>query len=515
MRSASLRQTGAFALLAGVLLVGAPAAAQVRVREAPKEASAKANTTYVVAGPQELIDAAAPLLKHRGGEFQIKTVVWAAPARGPVLKAQIKRHDPRYLLLLGDIDVVPTFVVSKAATDRPYGDWNDDGFPEVAIGRIPLSDPRQVRAVCERIVAYETTRPAGLWQRQCALLANEGRFAPAIDQLIEQVFTRVIKQVLPTPYDVDLTYANPKSPYCYPPAGFAGRVSERLNEGALVFAYIGHGNKRSFDTLQIPQSDGKTKRYRVLDVRDVPRLALAKRSPIVVAIACWTGQLDGKQASIGETLMASSDGPVAFFGASRISHPLHNALLAKELVYEFFHGQGPVRLGPALDRARTALVNGRPNDKIRAQVLGMGSLFVKSDEIESEMPRHVDMYNLFGDPAMVLARPEGQVKLEAFREGGEIVVKGTIHPAKGRMSVRISVETDRDGMAQPQPTTDNETGAQRYARANDKVLRATFVVSDATGKFTARLPAPRRGARFVKVFATDGTKSAIGGTPLR
>ncbi|MGE0708360.1 MAG: C25 family cysteine peptidase [Planctomycetota bacterium] len=478
--------------------------------------------SYLAVGPDSLLAAAKPLLEHRAGALKVSTLSVPASIAAEALAAQIKQRQPRYVLLLGDVDRVPTFVVREAATDRPYGDWDGDGFPEAAIGRIPLDDPGAVRRVAERTIRYEREREAGLWQKQLALLANEGRFSPAIDQVIEQVFARVIKQVLPTGYDVDLTYANPRSMYCFPPRHFSARVLERLNEGALVFAYIGHGAKQSLDELEVPrESGGGVERFPVLSARDAGRLQLGRCSPVTIAIACWTACIDGQRPSLGESLLAAPQGPVAFFGASRVSHPVHNALLAKELVAELFaKHSAPVRLGPALDRARKALVRGRAGDQLRLQLVGMASLFMKKEELQGEMPRHVDMYNLLGDPALVLARPEGSIDLSAGTHPPSsygIKVRGFVSLER-KMPVRVTFETPREATARP--PREGETPEERYGRANDKVLATELTVCDEKGQFEVYVRLPVEVGRkhpvvLVKAFACDGKQSAQGGLEFR
>jgi len=478
---------------------------------------------YLVVTPQKLAKGIQPLLTHRRAGM-LKATAFLVPhgsiaERREAIRAEVARVKPKYLLLVGDVDQTPTFVVRKCATDRPYGDFDGDGFPEVAIGRFPSNDLSVIQRVVARTIHYETKLKPGLWQRQCALIAGEARFSPMIDKAIEGVFTRVIKETLPLGFDVDLTYANPNSAYCYPPEGFADRVVERLNEGALVMAYIGHGSKRSVDQLTVQGKKGQpAKRYRVLDVRDLPRLRQGGPPPIVFAIACWNGNLDGKQQSIGEEMFAAPGGPVAFFGASRISHPVHNALLAKELIADLFLPDTPPVLGPALDRARRALAQGRKGkaDPIRDQVLTLAGAFVGEDVIQSEMPRHVDMYNLFGDPALKVAVPLKSIDLEATlsaaRPDPDLFVTGRVRGLHGRVPVRITLEVQRD--LDVRPGHKGETRLERYARANEKVLRTELTGTAENGVFKAviKLPADRpQGPLILKAYAQDKHQSAVGG----
>ncbi|MBL4844434.1 MAG: hypothetical protein JKY65_02815 [Planctomycetes bacterium] len=518
----------ALASLTLALALGGPSWGQ----EAPTGVETDRFDGYLVVTPQKLAKEIVPLLKHRRtpsrGHAPLRATVFFPPQvpaaeRRQAIVDEVKRVKPRYLLLVGDIDQVPTFVVRKCATDRPYGDFDGDGYPEVAIGRFPTNDPTAIRRIVARTIRYETKLKPGAWQRQCALIAGEARFSPMIDRAIEGVFTRMIKETLPLGYDVDLTYANQNSPYCYPPERFADRVIERLNEGALVMAYIGHGNKRSVDRLTVAGAKGQpSKSYRVLDVSHLPRLRKGGPPPIVFAIACWNGNYDGARQSIGEEMLAAEGGPVAFFGASRISHPVHNGLLAKELIAEIFLPTRSPRLGPALDRARKALALGRPGkvDEIRDQVLALAQAFVGETVINEEMPRHVDMYNLFGDPALVVATPRRTLSIKgvvsAGRPNPDVLVTGRVRGLRGRVPVRITLETQRDKDARP--TRPGETRLERYARANDKVLKTELcgTAEDGTFRVTFKLPADRpKGPLILKAFAQDKTSCAIGGVVLQ
>lgn len=464
---------------------------------------------YVAVVPPALRAAVKPLLSHRKAEGLDVELVDPSGQTAQALRRTVLERAPRYVLLVGDVDLVPAFEVAEATTDRPYGDADDDGLPEASVGRIPSSEPAAVQRVVAATLAYETKPDAGAWRKQCSLVAGEGRFGPAADKLIENMFQRVVSKNIPLAYDVDLTYANATSPFCYPPERFAERVVSRVNEGALVVAYVGHGAERSVDELTVTGPNGKVKSYDVLDASRVPAID-SRGAPIMVAIACWTGRYEAQRPCIGEELLLTGKGPVAFLGATRISHPICNAVLAIGLVGQLF---GDVeRLGPAVDAAEKSLVvdNGDP---IRREIVTMSMMFMPVEELKAEMPRHVDMYNLLGDPALRLRRPSRAGTLEAALEepaqdgsttaapAPTVVVRGEVPGAATTATVTLEVERER--MARPTPPA-NETPLERYARANDRVL-ATAVVRVTDGRFEARLPLPAGvlpRTHVVKAFVT-------------
>ena len=476
---------------------------------------------YLIVCPAGLADAVEPLADFRREQgFEVARYLCPrlpASERREEIRREVTRRKPHFLLLVGDAEAIPPWIRDDVATDRPYGDADDDGFPEASVGRLPSGDPAVLAGMVGKIVAYESRRDGGTWRKQCALVAGEARFSPLLDSLIEDLFRGIVTRAIDPAYDVDVTYANPRSPYCYPPERFADRVVERLNEGALVFAYVGHGAPDGVDHLIVRSPGGSAAVHDVLDVDSVPRLRSGVGSPLFIAIACSTGWYDGKRPCIGEELLAAAGGPVAFFGASRESNPVPNALLASQIVAQIFRDTGPIRLGPALDRAERAMAQGPTqgtSDPIRARVLGLAALLAPDEVKEGILPRHVDMYNLFGDPALSLARPDGEIEFAGPRTaspGAELVVEGRV-PTLPAREVRVTLEVARDRMAHAEPEG-GESPLERYRRANDKVVLAATVVPDPQGAFRAVLVLPAslaRGSYLVKAFAAGADTCATG-----
>lgn len=469
---------------------------------------------WLAACPAPLQGALGPLVEARRAEGLRVEVLGLDPAAGPGgarerVLARVRAARPRYLLLVGDVDAIPEFVVADAITDRPYGDTDGDGLPDVAVGRIPTGDAGELARVVRHLLAYEREAPAGPWRKECALLAGEGGFGPAADAAIEQVFSRAVAERIHPGYDVELLWASPRSPFCFPPEELGEYVAGRVDRGALFMAWVGHGQVESVDDLAVRLPDGTTRRYPILDLARVPALRTA-RAPVFVAIACYTGRFSAPGRSIGEALLLSGQGPVAFLGASEVSHPVLNGLLGLALVDELLSGTGPLRLGPAVDRARIQLIRPKREDALRAFAVNMGRLADPNLSLERELPRHVDMYNLLGDPATRLMRPGEAIELAAGEAvaGGALRVTGRL-PA-GLPGVTLTLEAPRDRKIPAGPAGEGER--ERFARANDRVLTTRVVRAGPEGQFQAELPVPpgARGRCFLKAFACDGPRSALG-----
>ena len=75
---------------------------------------------------------------------------------GLYLAATPEQPAPTFVLLVGDVDQVPTFRgVQYSATDRPYCDVDGDMFPDMYYGRWSAALPSQVAAIVAKTLTYE------------------------------------------------------------------------------------------------------------------------------------------------------------------------------------------------------------------------------------------------------------------------------------------------------------------------------------------------------------------------
>jgi hypothetical protein len=82
---------------------------------------------------------------------------------------------PAYVLLLGDAEHIPCFyeithlkdtesykyglMQGKIASDRYYGDTNDDGIADIFVGRLPVDTAEEAKITLDRVMNYERTPP--------------------------------------------------------------------------------------------------------------------------------------------------------------------------------------------------------------------------------------------------------------------------------------------------------------------------------------------------------------------
>ena len=82
-----------------------------------------------------------------------------------------------------------TTVSLEAASDDWFGDRNDDGLPELAIGRLPVRTVAEADIVVEKLVAYDGASAA--WADGVLFVADENDadydFEGQSDQLALQI----------------------------------------------------------------------------------------------------------------------------------------------------------------------------------------------------------------------------------------------------------------------------------------------------------------------------------------
>ena len=483
-------------------------------------ASARAEDVLVVA-PADLQPALAEWTAHR--TRQGHTVAVRAP--GDDVAATVKAAHAasggalRFVMILGDADRVPCAyrpVVATAkwetepqiATDAPYADVDGDGVPDLAIGRVPADSADEARAYFARVVLSETSGDTGDWRRRVNVIAGTGGFGPIQDAAMEQMTKQYLTKDVPPEFLVTGTYGNPLSAWCPPPAEFASTVLERFAEGALVVTYIGHGNPNELDRVRV----GRDK-FPILGPAEVAKLECRRGPPVAVLIACSTGRFDGERDCLAEEMLRRPTGPVAVIGASRVSSPYSNSILAKEMLHALFDTKAATA-GELLLTMKQRLVTPREGDAERKQIEGLAATFYDPDPARREADRreHLSLYNLLGDPCSRIARP-APLPLDAagtVTAGASLDVTGTA-PAAGVLVVEIARRRDSAVAIGSRKTADDWRDTYRRANALEIARVETKVPA---GAFRVTVPVPsdaKTGPGYVRAYFEGGGTGAAGG----
>ena len=219
---------------------------------------------------------------------------------GFVLLAGSASADPRNFLGYGDFDLVPTEFVDAtynyAASDDWLVDFNNDGLPELAIGRLPVRDSTQAAAVVQKLVGYAGTAGAD-WRRTAVLVSDTA----TSDFDFPAASTAVAAQI---PTSMFLTQIF-RGDFADDTAAHAAVVGA-FDQGALLVNYMGHSSETAWDG-------------NLLSMDDVPLLTNGAKLPFVSSMTCWTGWFaDPYGETLGESLLKTPQGgAIAVWAALR------------------------------------------------------------------------------------------------------------------------------------------------------------------------------------------------------
>ncbi len=500
----------------------------------------------VVVCPSVFDAAISPWIAHRTAQGHRITVVRTSPDVSNIQR-QIREIAQggrlKYVVLVGDappiteradespappLRTVPTAYVPakinvlwgsepEIATDNPYADLDDDGLPDLALGRLAVDTPAELEAVVDKILNYERNGNFGPWRRRINLVAGVGGFGSMADKALEIGAKSLIKSRVPAPYETTMMYGSWRSPYCPDPREFHRHAVDRLNEGCLFWVYIGHGHVQQLDRVHVP--DGT---HHILDIRDIRKLQCRQGLPIAFFMACYTGAFDARVDCLAEEMLCSPGAPVAVIAGSRVGMPYGMSVLATELLDAHFN-QRAETLGDVLLLAKRNMVGEPTNDDVRPALDLLAKLIspVKTD-LRAERLEHVQLFNLLGDPLLRLPRPQSlRVDSAPTVTAGTRLSVTCVSELAGQATVELVVRRDHLRFKPPSRSTFSSNGttlaeySDVYRRANDGRYGAASL-SVRPGRFeTGRdVPSEARGECQVRVYVEGQEGAAVGSTEV-
>jgi hypothetical protein len=242
--------------------------------------------------------------------------------------------DPRNYLGAGDFDIVPTRLIDttyiETASDDWFADFDDDGLPEMYVGRLPVRTPAQATAVVSKLISYDSS----IATKSVLLVAdrNDGfNFEQASDRLVSVV-----------PPDTTVWEV------------FRGRLDDgaakkqlidSINAGQSIVNYTGHGSANMWRSL-----------FATSDIQLLQNRTL----PIFITMTCLNGFIqDPVTESLSKGLInAERGGAVAVWTSSGMTVPAEQALINQQLYRMLFASEWnrgrELTIGEAVARAKSA-----------------------------------------------------------------------------------------------------------------------------------------------------------------
>ena len=340
-------------------------------------------------------------------------------------------------------NLIPTFQYAA-----PEGQGaSDNGFvavkpgsdlPQLAVGRFPVVEPAEVTAIVDKTIAYLEHRHTGAWQRDITLISTSevASFKGDSDKIAADLERRG--------FVVDNVYTafEEKDHARYQDARKI--LKHDLDKGNVLVHFLGHGGQ--FIWRVGPIGD-------LFTLDDVDALTNAGMYPMVLSMTCFSAPFDHPtEDSIGERFLRDpGKGAIAFFGASWMNWP------------------NPVNSRAMIESLLT------PGESI-----GNAIVAVKHKATD---PVFVQMYNLLGDPAVVLSLPRQALPMDVERGRWETRVNVRIPAADFGGHVDVDwLDKNGDRLASAR----YEARDVQFSLAPpDKAVRVQVYVADTRNGLTA------------------------------
>lgn len=303
---------------------------------------------------------------------------------------------PSYVLLMGDSEYIPCFyelthasdegrtdalMQGKVASDRYYGDTNEDGIADIFVGRLPVNTADEALIAVDRIISYERAPPDpeinADFYTNFAAVAYFDDYDPR-DGYADTRFVRTSEDICLYlqdagysgqriySHDTGVEPTNWTKEFVFENDGGGGRslpdhlldpsfrwnastmdIADAINGGAFLVTYRGHGSRFMRSTPRGWSHVGGWIQPEFQEY-DVTALANSSLAPVVFSVTCMTGWFDNEtddpryemysDGSVVRTYESESDdeslcenfitnpngGAVGVIGATRVSYSGRN-----------------------------------------------------------------------------------------------------------------------------------------------------------------------------------------------
>jgi hypothetical protein len=353
-------------------------------------------------------------------------------------KASSQADQPKYLLLFGDgsfdnmsnhknnTNFILTYQSLNSlgptrsyVTDDFFGILDDGenvitGLLDIGIGRLPVSTVEEAQSVVDKIIHYSDSVTRGEWRNMICFIGDDEdnnihmRDANSLANQVNGSNPAYITQKI---FLDAFPQVSSPSGEAYPEVNAA--ITDRINSGALIINYVGHGNERGL------AHEG------ILGVSDILSWENFDYMPLFITATCEFSRFDdiertgtgeiNKKTSAGEQVLLNPDGGgIGLLTTTRLVYSNPNFILNQNF-YNFAFEKDSLQ---------------------HAYRLGDIMRLTKNVSGSSENKRN---FTLLGDPALRLAYPEFTVVTDSLN-GQEITVAGDTLKALSKVTISGHVE---------------------------------------------------------------------------
>ncbi len=424
------------------------------------------------------------------------------------IKQKNSAHPLKYLLLFGDgscqnksnppgnPNFIPTYqsensnvIISSFTSDDFYGllddsEGEDVGSVDIGIGRLPVSDTSQAGVIISKISSYMDPGNRGDWKNVVCLIADDedGNTHLSDAEKLSKVLADSVPWINTTKIYFDAFRETTTSTgQFYPDVTRA--ITERVNSGALIVNYTGHGNENSLA------------HERVVTSETITQWKNKEKLPLFITATCEFSRFDNIEinpvnqeitevSSAGEKILLSrSGGGIALMSTARLVYSAPNLELNRHIFeYAFTREQdgGAHRLGDIIKYAKnnsgnninrrnfvllgdpalrlawpwhgtivTDSINKKPVNSVADTINALSSVTI-SGHAEDYHGRIMNSFDgevlptVFGKPVIVQTRANDGGEKTEFKVRNNVLYSGKTSSSNGRFRFEFIVPRDID-----------------------------------------------------------------------
>jgi len=291
---------------------------------------------------------------------------------------------PSYILLVGDIDQVPSFngTTHSHVTDLPYGEYTNDFLPEVYYGRFSCTGISDLQPQIDKTLEYEQyLMPDDSFLNEVVLVSGyDAAMAPTYGN--GQINYGTSTYFNSSNGLNSHTYLHPAS------QNQAAQIKQDIGNGCAFANYTAHGSSNGWADPSFT-------------VSDVQNMQNNNKYPLMIGNACVTNKFN-EPVCFGEALLrAAGKGALGYIGASNNTYWYED--------YYWSVGAKPVVVNPSYDANalgaydRLFHTHGEAFEEwyvTQAQIMFAGNLAVA--ELSSSDDYYWEIYHLMGDPSLMV-----------------------------------------------------------------------------------------------------------------
>lgn len=257
--------------------------------------------------------------------------------------------------------------------DDDEGEWDygDQGDLDAGVGRFPVKTALEAQIAVDKVMQYYNASTLGDWRNMICLIADDEDGNIHQDQA--EALVNLVTSNHP-PFNFDKIYfdaydqTSDVAGIHYPDVTKA--IDERVNKGALIVNYIGHGGENGLG------------HERVVEEPQIIKWNNLNNMPIFMTASCEVSRFDNPAfVSAGEHMFLSeTGGGIALFSTVRVVYSTFNSILNQDFYKTVF-------------------------ERVNGKHASLGEIFMLSKN-RSGVNDNSKNFTLLGDPALRLAIPE-------------------------------------------------------------------------------------------------------------